>query len=42
VLLVVIAYALFRMIPELGNLAAGLYDLYREEVVRFVRRRPPE
>lgn len=42
VLLVVIAYALFRMIPELGNLAAGLYDLYRGEVVQFVRRRPPE
>lgn len=42
VLLIVIAYALFRLIPNLGNLAAGLYDLYRGEVVEFVRRRPPE
>jgi archaeosortase A (PGF-CTERM-specific) len=38
VLLIGIAYGLFRLIPDLGELAAGLYDLYRGEVIGWFRR----
>ncbi len=41
VLLIGIAYGLFRLIPDLGKFAIGLYDLYRDEVVSFVRRPGP-
>lgn len=40
VLLVAIAYGLFRLIPGLGSLAAGLFDLYRDEVSRWFNRTP--
>ena len=38
VLLVAIAYGLFRIIPGLADLAAGLYDLYSGEVRRVFHR----
>ena len=38
VLLVAIAYSLFRIIPDLADLAAGLYDLYAGEVRKVFRR----
>jgi archaeosortase A (PGF-CTERM-specific) len=39
VVLVFLAYALFMILPELGNLADGLYRLYRGEVEQFIRSR---
>ncbi|WP_292520820.1 archaeosortase A [Methanoculleus sp.] len=42
VFLVILAYALFRVIPELGNLADSLYRLYRSEVEQVVRRKTKE
>ncbi|MFA7198417.1 MAG: archaeosortase A [Methanoculleus sp.] len=36
VFLVVLAYALFRILPELGTLADGLYHLYRSEVEQII------
>jgi len=38
VLLVAIAYGLFRIIPDLADLAAGLYDLYSGEVRRVFHK----
>jgi exosortase/archaeosortase len=38
VLLVAIAYGLFRIIPGLADLAAGLYQLYSDEVRKAFRR----
>jgi archaeosortase A len=38
ILLVALAYALFAIIPELGRFADGLYQLYRDEVKKMVRR----
>jgi len=38
VLLIGIAYGLFRLIPELGKFANGIYLLYRDEVVRVIGR----
>lgn len=38
VLLVAIAYTLFRIIPGLADLAAGLYNLYSGEIRKVVRR----
>ncbi len=37
VFLVVLAYALFMIVPQLGTLAENLYRLYRGEVERVVR-----
>jgi len=37
VFLVILAYGLFWLLPELGDLANGLYHLYRNEVVQIVR-----
>jgi archaeosortase A (PGF-CTERM-specific) len=47
VLLVAIAYGLFRIIPELARFATELFGLYLEEVRRFANRKktsadPPE
>ncbi len=38
VLLIGIAYGLFRLIPDLGKFAIDLYDLYRDEVMGFISR----
>ena len=40
VLLVAIAYSLFRIIPGLADLAAGLFDLYSGEIRKIFRRGP--
>jgi archaeosortase A (PGF-CTERM-specific) len=37
-LLVGIAFGLFRIIPRLSELATGLYDMYRDEVMRWSGR----
>jgi archaeosortase A (PGF-CTERM-specific) len=37
IFLVILAYALFTILPELGNLADGLYQLYRGEVEQIIR-----
>ncbi|NLM29334.1 MAG: archaeosortase A [Methanomicrobiales archaeon] len=37
IFLVALAYTLFMILPELGNLADGLYRLYRDEAERIVR-----
>lgn len=37
IFLVALAYTLFMILPELGNLADGLYRLYREEAERIIR-----
>ncbi|MDD3933577.1 archaeosortase A [Methanoculleus sp. UBA303] len=37
IFLVILAYALFLVLPELGKLADSLYRLYRSEVERIVR-----
>ncbi|MCK8519430.1 archaeosortase A [Methanoculleus sp. 7T] len=42
VFLVILAYALFIILPELGALADGLYRLYRGEVEQVVRPRAGE
>ena len=42
VFLVILAYALFMILPELGALADGLYRLYRGEVEQVVRPRAGE
>jgi exosortase/archaeosortase len=34
---VILAYALFTVLPELGSLADGLYRLYRGEVEQIIR-----
>jgi archaeosortase A (PGF-CTERM-specific) len=38
VLLVGIAYGLFRLIPDLGKFANQIFLLYRDEVVRVIGR----
>ncbi len=40
VVLVVLAYALFTVIPQLATLANDLYLLYRGELERLLRRGP--
>lgn len=42
VFLVILAYALFMILPELGTLADGLYRLYRGEVEHVVRPKAGE
>ncbi|MDD4568150.1 MAG: archaeosortase A, partial [Methanoculleus chikugoensis] len=37
IFLVILAYALFMIVPQLGILADSLYRLYRGEVERIVR-----
>jgi archaeosortase A (PGF-CTERM-specific) len=37
IFLVILAYALFTVLPELGSLADGLYRLYRGEVEQIIR-----
>jgi len=37
IFLVILAYALFMILPELGTLADGLYRLYRSEAERILR-----
>ena len=39
VLLVAIAYGLFRIIPGLADLAAGLYELYSGEIRKAFRKK---
>jgi len=42
VFLVILAYALFMIVPELGTLADSLYRLYRSEVEQIIRRKTKE
>ena len=42
IFLVVLAYALFLILPELGTLADSLYRLYRGEVERVLRPKAPQ
>ncbi|QYZ78575.1 archaeosortase A [Methanofollis formosanus] len=36
--LVIIAYALFALIPDLGRMAGGLYQAYRDDLTRVISR----
>jgi archaeosortase A (PGF-CTERM-specific) len=38
ILLITLAYALFMIVPQLGALADDLYRMYRDEVVKMIRR----